>query len=115
MYALTALFSLVWDSVDEAQPMMTEFTEYAPIGKMKHAMYLPAVFSVEAATTKPITATDKPAVMCHVRSWRRPELHPMKMPAAPAKMKGGQVRTRVIVVLKLRVLTTLERTCGEYQ
>ena len=63
--------------------------------------------SVAAATAKPTTAMLKPAVICQVRSWRRPELHPKAIPAAPAKMKGGQVIRRVIVVLKPRVLMTL--------
>ena len=57
--------------------------------------------------TNPMIAMVRPTVMCHVRSWYRPELHPKRMPAAPAKMKGGQVRTSVMVVLKPRVLTTL--------
>jgi hypothetical protein len=57
---------------------------------------------------KPAMAVARPTVMCHVRSCNLPELQPKKMPAAPAKMKGGQVRTRVTVRLKPRVLTTLE-------
>ena len=87
--------------------MMTELTEYAPIAKMKQATYLAAVLSVAAATAKPTMAIPRPAVMCHVRSWYLPELQPKAMPAAPAKMKGGQVRTRVMVVSKPRVLMTL--------
>ena len=109
MASTTALFSVVCDSVDDAQPIITLLTEYAPIGKMEHAMYRPAVWSVDAAITNPIIAVVSPAVMCQVRSWKRPELQPTRMPAAPAKMKGGQVRRRVTVVLKLRVLTTLDR------
>lgn len=87
--------------------MMTELTEYAPIGKMKQATYRPAVFNVLAATTKPMIETRSPAVMCHVRSCLRPELHPIAMPAAPAKMNGGHVKTRVIVLLNPKVFTTL--------
>jgi hypothetical protein len=45
--------------------------------------------------------------MCHVRSCSLPELQPKKIPAAPAKMKGGQVITRVMVLLKPRVLMTV--------
>jgi hypothetical protein len=104
----TAFFSLVWLSVDDAQPMITELTEYAPIGNMKHAMYRPAVLSVLAAMTNPTMATRSPIVMCHVRSCMRPELQPVMIPATPASRKGGHVRTRVIVRLKPRVLTTLE-------
>lgn len=77
------------------------------MGKMKQATYRAAVLSVEAARTKPATAMERPTVICHVRSWTRPEFHPKRIPAAPAKMKGGQVMTRVIVVLKPSVLTTL--------
>lgn len=103
----TAFFSLVCDSVEDAQPMMTELTAYAPIGKMKHATYRAAVFKVAAASAKPAMATLRPAVMCHVLSCQRPELQPKNMPAAPANINGGQVMTRVIVVLKPKVLTTL--------
>ena len=86
---------------------MTELTEYAPIAKTKHATYLAAVLSVAAATAKPAMAIPRPAVMCHVRSWNLPELQPKAIPAAPAKMKGGHVRTSVMVVSKPRVLITL--------
>jgi hypothetical protein len=105
----TAFFSFVWLSVEDAQPMMTELTEYAPIGKMKQARYRPAVFNVLAAITNPTIATRRPIVMCHVRSCIRPELQPVKIPATPARMNGGQVRTRVIVRLKPRVRTTLHK------
>jgi hypothetical protein len=37
----------------------------------------------------------------------RPDDHPVIIPAAPAKRKGGQVRTSVIVRLKPSVFTTL--------
>ena len=57
---------------------------------------------------KPAMARVSPAVMCHVLSCRRPELQPVKMPAAPATMKGGQVRTKVIVVSNPKVLMTLQ-------
>jgi hypothetical protein len=62
---------------------------------------------VLAAITNPRMATRRPIVICHVRSCIRPELQPVKIPAAPANKKGGQVRTRVIVRLNPRVLTTL--------
>ena len=88
--------------------MMTELTEYAPMAKMKHATYRAGTFMVEGAMMKPMMAVVSPTVMCHVRSCRRPELHPQRMPAAPATMKGGQVRTRVTVVLNPKVLMTLE-------
>lgn len=101
MAKTTAFFSFVWDRVDEAHPMMTELTEYAPMAKMKHATYLAAVLSVAAATANPTMAIPSPAVMCQVRSWNLPELQPKAMPAAPAKMKGGQVITKVMVVLSL--------------
>lgn len=87
--------------------MMTELTEYAPIGKMKQATYLPAVFRVAAAIANPRTATERPAVICHVRSCKRPDDQPINRPPAPARRKGGQVMTSVMVVLKPRVLTTL--------
>ena len=77
------------------------------MGKMKHATYRPAVFKVLAAMTNPTMATSSPPVMCQVRSCMRPELQPVAIPAAPASRKGGHVSTRVIVVLKPRVLTTL--------
>lgn len=69
------------------------------------------MLSVLAAITKPTIATKSPTVICHVRSCSRPELQPVKMPAAPASRNGGHVRTRVIVVLKPRVLTTLRIAC----
>jgi hypothetical protein len=47
-------------------------------------------------------------VICQVRSCIRPELQPVMIPATPAKRNGGHVKTRVMVVLKPRVLTTLE-------
>lgn len=87
--------------------MMTEFTEYAPIGNMKQAIYRPAVLSVLAAMTKPTIATDRPMVMCQVLSCIRPELQPVRIPATPAKMNGGHVSTRVMVRLNPRVRTTL--------
>jgi hypothetical protein len=95
--------------------MITELTEYAPIGKMKHATYRAAVFIVLAAMTKPTIDTMRPTVICHVRSCIRPEFQPVNMPAAPATRNGGQVRTRVIVRLKPRVLTTLRRLSGNSQ
>lgn len=87
--------------------MITELTEYAPMGKMKQATYLPAVLRVAAAIAKPRMATERPAVICHVRSWRRPDDQPIKRPAAPARRKGGQVMTSVMVVVNPKVFTTL--------
>lgn len=55
----------------------------------------------------PTIATLRPPVMCQVRSWWRPELQPVNMAAAAAKMNGGHVRRRVSVLGKPRVLTTL--------
>jgi hypothetical protein len=110
----TAFFSLVWLSVEDAHPIMTELTEYAPIGKMKHATYRPAVFNVLAAITNPMIDTKRPIVICHVLSCIRPELQPVKIPATPARIKGGQVRTRVMVRLKPRVLTTLYQLSLDY-
>lgn len=77
------------------------------MGKMKQAIYRPAVFNVLAAMTNPTMATRSPPVICQVRSCMRPELHPVRMPATPAMMNGGQVKTSVIVLLKPRVFTTL--------
>jgi len=94
--------------------MMTLLTEYAPRGKMKQATYLPAVFSVDAVIANPRMAIDKPVVICHVRSWYRPELQPKRMPAHPANMNGGHVIKRVTVVLKPRVLTTLKLSVGHW-
>lgn len=94
---------------------MTLLTEYAPTGKMKQAMYLPAVFSVDAAMAKPTMAIVRPVVMCQVRSWYLPELQPKRMPAHPAKINGGHVMTRVTVVLKPRVLTTLKQGLVNYR
>lgn len=87
--------------------MMTELTEYAPTAKMKQATYRAGTFIVDGAMAKPTMAVVSPAVMCHVRSCMRPELQPQRIPAAPATMNGGQVRTRVIVVSKPIVLMTL--------
>ena len=99
----TAFFSLVCDSVEEAHPIMTELTEYAPSGNIKQATYRPAVFKVPAATAKPIMETAKPAVMCHVLSCNLPEDQPIAKPPAPASRNGGHVITSVIVVGKPRV------------
>ena len=46
-------------------------------------------------------------VMCHVRSLNRPEDQETRTEAKVATRKGGQVRTRVMVVLKPRVFTTV--------
>ena len=88
--------------------MMTLFTLYAPMAKMKQAVYRAATLRLAAASAKPATAMPRPTVICHVRSCSLPELQPKKMPAAPAKMKGGQVMSRVTVVMKPRVLMTLD-------
>ena len=106
---LTAFFSLVCDNVDEAHPMMTELTEYAPSGNMKQATYRPAVFRVAAAMANPRIENVKPAVMCHVLSCNFPEDQPIAKPPAPASRNGGHTITSVMVVLKPRVLTTLDR------
>lgn len=74
---------------------------------MKKETYRAGTFSVAEAITKPTMAVDRPTVICQVRSWKRPELQPKRMPAAPAKMKGGQVKTSVTVRLKPSVFTTL--------
>ena len=63
---------------------------------------------VADAMMNPTMAVVRPAVICQVRSWKRPDDHPKRIPAAPAKMKGGQVKTRVTVRLNPRVLTTLD-------
>jgi len=87
--------------------MMTELTEYAPIGNIKQATYRPAVLRVAAAMANPRMATTKPAVMCQVLSCNFPEDQPMAKPPTPASRKGGHVMTSVMVVLKPSVLTTL--------
>jgi hypothetical protein len=77
------------------------------MGKIKHARYRPAVFRVLAAMTKPTTATKRPIVICQVRSCILPELQPVNIPATPARINGGQVKTRVMVRLNPSVRTTL--------
>ncbi len=74
---------------------------------MKNETYRAGTFSVAEAIMKPMMAVNSPAVICQVRSWKRPELQPNKMPAAPAKINGGQVKIRVTVRLKPSVFTTL--------
>lgn len=64
---------------------MTEFTANAPAAKTKHATYRPAVFVVDAAITNPTMATAKPIVMCHVRSWYRPDDHAKRSAVMQAK------------------------------
>jgi len=56
---------------------------------------------------KPITAIPIIAVMCQVRSLNLPDEIPIRMPTTPATSDGGAVRTRVMVVLKPRELTTV--------
>lgn len=65
------------------------------------------MFSVAGAIAKPMIATVLLTVMCHVRSFHLPDVIEMRMVTKPATRYGGQVSTRVIVVSKPRVLTTL--------
>lgn len=69
--------------------------------------YLTVVLSVATAMAKPAQAMSLLTVVCHVRSLKRPEECETTMLMMPARMYGGHVRTNVIVVLYLRVLTTL--------
>jgi hypothetical protein len=65
------------------------------------------VFSVAHPKTKPEMVIDLAMVMCHVRSFIRPEFHDQYTENAPAIKYGGQVRTGVIVVLNPRVSSSV--------
>lgn len=81
--------------------------EYDPVANKNREMNLTAVLSVDAAMMKPIRATTIPRVMWKVLSLRRPEDQASATEKTPAHRYGGQVMTRVIVVLYPRVLTTV--------
>lgn len=85
---------------------MRLLTPYVPIVNTTIEVYLPTILSVAAAAIKPTTATALDAVMCQVLSLNLPEDQDTRMVTAPAIRYGGQVKTNVIVVLKLSVLTT---------
>jgi hypothetical protein len=83
---------------------MMLFTAYVPMEKTNMAKYRTPVFRVEQPRTKPVIAINFATVMCHVRSLYRPEDIDQRIETMPAIRYGGQVRTRVIVVLKPSVL-----------
>ena len=62
---------------------------------------------VVALIAKPTTARPIMTVMCQVLSLYFPDEIPTQIPTAPATRDGGAVRTRVIVLLKPRDLTTV--------
>jgi hypothetical protein len=78
-----AFFSGVWPHVAATHPMMIELAEYAPEANRKQARYRGAVLRVAAAMTKPTKATSIPPVMCHVRSFWRPDDHPSRTANPP--------------------------------
>ena len=56
---------------------------------------------------KPIMATPMQPVICHVRSLNFPDERPTKTPTPPDTKYGGQVSTKVMVLLKPRLPTTV--------
>ena len=95
-----AFFSVVCPKVAETQPKMTELTAYAPDAKRKQETYRAAVFMVTQEMIKPTMANPMLIVMCQVRSFSFPEVRPTKYPTKPETRYGGQVRAKVMVLLK---------------
>ena len=103
----TAFFSLVWPQTLPHQPNIKLFTPYVPMVKMTIDTYRPARSRVAAAAANPTVATALEMVICQVRSLNRPEDQETITVMTPAMRYGGQVRTRVTVVLRPSVSTTV--------
>lgn len=88
-------------------PMMHELTAYAPDAKRKQAMYRAAVSSVAQEMMKPTSAAPILPVMCHVRSFNLPEDQPTATPTTAETRYGGHVSTRVMVLSKPKLPTTV--------
>lgn len=69
------------------------------MAKKNREMNRTAVLREEAAMMKPTRATTMPKVMCIDLSFRRPEDQARAILKPPATRYGGQVMTRVMVVL----------------
>ena len=102
-----AFFSFVCPQVLLTQPRMILLTAYVPTAKTHMEKYLAPVLSVAQPSTKPKMATALAAVMCQVRSLKRPLDQDQAILMAPAIRYGGQVSTRVIVSVKPRVSTAV--------
>lgn len=74
------------------------------MAKTNMEKYLAPVFNVAHPSTKPAMAINFATVICHVRSLYFPEEMDHMIEIPPAIKYGGQVSTRVIVVLKPKVL-----------
>ena len=62
---------------------------------------------VAQETTNPTNAVPMQAVICQARSLNLPEEIPTRMPKAPDTRYGGHVKTRVTVLSKPRLPTTV--------
>ena len=102
----TAFFSVVWPSVADTHPRITELTAYAPEANRKQEIYLAATFIVAHDMMNPTSAAPMQIVMCQVRSFRFPEDRATAKPTNAETRYGGQVNTKVIVSLKPRLPTT---------
>jgi hypothetical protein len=78
-----------------------------PTEKTIIAKYRAPILRVAQPRTKPRIATLLAIVMCHVRSLYFPEDHDQYTLIAPAIRYGGHVKTKVMVVSKPRVSTTV--------
>lgn len=104
---VTAFFSGVCPSTCPHHDMQILLTPYVAAVKIIIATYLAATLVVLILKMKPTIAITFETVICQVRSLYLPELQQTRILVKQAKRYGGHVRTRVIVVLKPKVLTTL--------
>lgn len=86
---------------------MILFTAYVPIENTHIAKYFAPVLRVANPSTKPNTATALATVICQVLSFQRPDDHDQKTEMIPAIKYGGQVKSKVMVVLKPSVSTAV--------